>query len=163
MKEIMKSKLIYQTVLLALTLGLARQGVGQDKGTILIKNGTVLTVTKGTLENTDVLIRDGKINQIGKGLKAPGGAKEIDATGLFVMPESSMLTRTSRWNRLMRGPVRSRLKFGKEMRLIRCRFPFIGHWPEVAPLRMPCTALLIQSVANAKPLNTAMEHFYQRN
>lgn len=86
MKEIMKSKLIYQTVLLALTLGLARQGVGQDKGTILIKNGTVLTVTKGTLENTDVLIRDGKINQIGKGLKAPSGAKEIDATGLFVMP-----------------------------------------------------------------------------
>lgn len=62
------------------------QGFAQDRGNMLIKNGTVLTVTKGTLQNTDVLIKDGKISQIGKGLKAPAGAKEIDATGLYVMP-----------------------------------------------------------------------------
>lgn len=58
----------------------------QDKGTLLIKNGTVLTVTRGTLTETDVLIRDGKIAQIGKSIAAPQGAKVIDATGLFVMP-----------------------------------------------------------------------------
>ncbi len=52
----------------------------------LIKNGTVLTVTKGTIENGDVLIRDGKIAEVGKNLKAPEGAKVIDATGQFVMP-----------------------------------------------------------------------------
>jgi imidazolonepropionase-like amidohydrolase len=52
----------------------------------LIKSGTILTVTKGTIENGDVLIRDGKIAEVGKGLKAPEGAKVIDATGLFVMP-----------------------------------------------------------------------------
>lgn len=52
----------------------------------LIKSGTILTVTQGTLENGDVLIRDGKIAEVGKGLKAPEGAKVIDATGLFVMP-----------------------------------------------------------------------------
>src|SRR5712672_3443196 len=54
--------------------------------TVLIKNGTVLTVTKGTLTETDVLVKDGKISQIGKNLPAPQGAKVIDAKGLFVMP-----------------------------------------------------------------------------
>ena len=52
----------------------------------LIKSGTILTVTQGMIENGDVLIRDGKIAEVGKGLKAPEGAKVIDATGLFVMP-----------------------------------------------------------------------------
>jgi len=52
----------------------------------LIKSGTILTVTQGTIENGDVLIRDGKIAEVGKGLKPPEGAKVIDATGLFVMP-----------------------------------------------------------------------------
>lgn len=60
--------------------------IGQDKGSVLIKNGTVLTVTNGTLEETDVLIRDGKISKIGKGLSAPTGTKTVDASGMFVMP-----------------------------------------------------------------------------
>ncbi len=58
----------------------------QDKGDILIKNGTVLTVTKGTLENTDILVKDGKIDRIGKNLKAPNGVTTIDASGQYVMP-----------------------------------------------------------------------------
>ena len=57
-----------------------------DNGTVLIKGGTVLTVTKGTLENTDVLVTNGKISQIAKNIAAPAGAKVIDATGMFVMP-----------------------------------------------------------------------------
>ncbi|MGB5274642.1 MAG: amidohydrolase family protein, partial [Flavobacteriaceae bacterium] len=48
---------------------------------ILFKNATVWTSEDaGVLENTDVLIRNGKIAQIGKGLTA-GDAKIIDATG----------------------------------------------------------------------------------
>jgi len=63
------------------------QGYAQiEKGNVLIKNGTVITVTKGTLENTDVLVKDGKITQIGKNLAAPAGVNTVDATGLFVMP-----------------------------------------------------------------------------
>jgi imidazolonepropionase-like amidohydrolase len=57
-----------------------------DKGNVLIKNGTVLTVTKGTLEQTDVLVKDGKIAQIGKNIAAPAGVKVMDATNHFVMP-----------------------------------------------------------------------------
>src|SRR5688572_15746924 len=57
-----------------------------ERGTVLIKNGTVLTITKGIQENSDVLIKDGKITQIGKNIAAPAGAKVIDATGHHVMP-----------------------------------------------------------------------------
>jgi imidazolonepropionase-like amidohydrolase len=52
----------------------------------LIKNGTILTVTNGTIEHGDVLIRDGKIAAVGQNLPAPAGARVIDATGQFVMP-----------------------------------------------------------------------------
>lgn len=57
-----------------------------DKGNILIKNGTVITITKGNLEQTDVLIKDGKIVQIAKNIQAPAGVRVIDATGHYVMP-----------------------------------------------------------------------------
>ncbi|TAF65829.1 MAG: amidohydrolase [Cytophagales bacterium] len=53
-------------------------------GTYLIKNGTVWTNEKeGILKETDVLIKDGKITQIGKNLNA-NGATVIDATGKHV-------------------------------------------------------------------------------
>ncbi len=49
--------------------------------TILFKNATVWTNEKdGILENTDVLIKNGKISAIGNNL-SPNGAKIIDATG----------------------------------------------------------------------------------
>ena len=54
-----------------------------EKGNMLIKNASVLTITKGTLEATDVLIGYGKILQIGKNLVAPAGTKTIDATAYF--------------------------------------------------------------------------------
>ena len=51
---------------------------------LLIKNATVWTNEKeGKLENTDVLLKDGKIAKIGKNLSA-NGAKTIDATGKHV-------------------------------------------------------------------------------
>src|SRR5215212_9911138 len=52
----------------------------------LIRNATVLTVTHGTLPNTDVLLRNGKIAAVGKNLKASANARVIDATGKYVMP-----------------------------------------------------------------------------
>ncbi|MEE9371540.1 MAG: amidohydrolase family protein [Saprospiraceae bacterium] len=58
----------------------------QESGNILIKNGTVLTITNGVLKNTDVLIQNGKIQQIGPNLRASSNTKTIDATGQYVMP-----------------------------------------------------------------------------
>ena len=49
--------------------------------TLLFKNATVWTSEKdGILENTDVLIKNGKIAKIGKNI-SEGGAQVIDATG----------------------------------------------------------------------------------
>lgn len=53
---------------------------------ILIQNATVLTVTKGTIEHGSVLIKDGKIAEVGADVKAPSGAQVIDGTGMFVTP-----------------------------------------------------------------------------
>ena len=51
---------------------------------LLFKNATVWTNEEdGVLEHTDVLIKDGKIAQIGKDLRA-GGAQVIDATGKHI-------------------------------------------------------------------------------
>ena len=64
----------------------APEAWAQPTGDVIIQNGTVLTVTNGTLNNTDVLIQDGKITRIGAGLRVPDGTTTIDATGLYVMP-----------------------------------------------------------------------------
>lgn len=58
----------------------------QTGGEVLIKNATVLTATKGTLQNTDILISGGKISRIGKNLTASSSARVIDATGKYVTP-----------------------------------------------------------------------------
>ncbi|NND10815.1 MAG: amidohydrolase, partial [Flavobacteriaceae bacterium] len=52
--------------------------------TILFQNATVWTnENEGVLENTDVLIKNGKISKIGKNLST-SGAKVVDATGKHV-------------------------------------------------------------------------------
>lgn len=58
----------------------------KTNGDVLIKNGTLLTVTNGILPNTDLLIQKGKITVIGKNLPAPAGIAVIDATGKVVSP-----------------------------------------------------------------------------
>jgi imidazolonepropionase-like amidohydrolase len=50
--------------------------------TVLVKNATVWTNEKeGVLQNTDVIVQNGKITKIGKGLAAPAGARTVDGTG----------------------------------------------------------------------------------
>ena len=56
------------------------------RGSVLIQGATVHTVTNGTLENTDVLVRDGKIDRIGQNLSAPRGVEVVDARGMHLTP-----------------------------------------------------------------------------
>lgn len=60
--------------------------LAQNAGNLLIKGGTVITVTKGTLESTDILVTNGKIAQVAKDIAAPSGYTVVDAKGKFVMP-----------------------------------------------------------------------------
>ena len=52
----------------------------------MIRNATILTVTNGTIENGSILIRDGRIAEVGTTVSAPNGAHVIDAEGQYVMP-----------------------------------------------------------------------------
>lgn len=73
-------------VCLILFLGLALVPSFSAAQDLLIKNGTILTVTKGTITNGDVLVLKGVIKKIGKNIKAPEGVKVVDASGKYVMP-----------------------------------------------------------------------------
>lgn len=53
---------------------------------VVIRGGTVLTVTQGTIPNGAILIRDGKIVEVGRSVRASPRALVIDATGKFVTP-----------------------------------------------------------------------------
>ena len=73
--------------LLAITSPSTRaQTAPRAGGTVLIKGGTLLTVTRGTIARGDLLIRDGRIAALGGDLQAPAGALVIEAAGRFVMP-----------------------------------------------------------------------------
>ncbi len=79
-------KAVTQLMLVSLLSTLLVQPARADgPSETLIRNGTVLTITHGTLANTDVLIRKGKIAAIGKNLKAAANARVIDATGKYLM------------------------------------------------------------------------------
>ena len=52
----------------------------------LIRGGTVLTGSGTRLDQTDVLIENGRIKAVGPNLSAPAGALVIDATGRWVTP-----------------------------------------------------------------------------
>jgi len=62
------------------------QALNGEAGPFLIKGGTVVTVSGATMPNTDVLIRDGLIAQVGPNLQGGAGVKEVDARGKFVYP-----------------------------------------------------------------------------
>ncbi len=57
-----------------------------DGGNLLVKNGTVLTVTRGVLPRTDVLILNGIIKEIRPDIAPPAGVRVIDAADRYVLP-----------------------------------------------------------------------------
>jgi len=58
----------------------------QETSIVAIKAGTIYPVTAPPIQDGIVLIRNGKIEAVGKDLKIPEGAEVIDATGKIVIP-----------------------------------------------------------------------------
>lgn len=59
----------------------------QRAGVVAIRGGTVLTVTRGTIQNGVVVMRDGKIAAVGgPNTSIPQGADIVEAKGRFVSP-----------------------------------------------------------------------------
>jgi imidazolonepropionase-like amidohydrolase len=74
-------------VLLIVPLATPRiSGQTTRPGVVALKGATVVTVTKGTIRNGTVLMRDGKIAAVGTNVDIPAGADVIDVTGKFVSP-----------------------------------------------------------------------------
>lgn len=69
-----------------LVLCFSLNGFAQETGSVLIQNGTVITISDGDKENTDVLVEEGVITEVGQNLSAPDGVETIDASGKYVMP-----------------------------------------------------------------------------
>jgi imidazolonepropionase-like amidohydrolase len=53
---------------------------------LALRGGTVLTITRGVIENGTVLIQKGKITAVGKDIAIPPGVRVIDVSGRYVMP-----------------------------------------------------------------------------
>jgi imidazolonepropionase-like amidohydrolase len=81
----MKKTILASVLALTFTAASALPGAVAS-GDILIKNGTVLTVTKGILPHGDVLILGGVIKQVGENIPAPPGVRVVDASGKYVLP-----------------------------------------------------------------------------
>ena len=78
----MKNTLTTLLILAVFSIGT----IAQEKGSVLIQNATLMTITDGIIENGDVLIVDGVITAIGADLSAPSGVSVVDGTGKYVMP-----------------------------------------------------------------------------
>jgi len=74
------------------------------RGVVLIQNGAVMTVDPalGVLPRGSVLVRDGRIEQIGAEIPPPSGVDVIDATDMIVMP-GFVDTHYHMWSALGRG------------------------------------------------------------
>ncbi len=53
---------------------------------VAITNATILTASHGTIERGTIIIRNGKIAEVGANVQVPAGAKVIDGTGKYVTP-----------------------------------------------------------------------------
>ena len=64
-----------------------RSGLPAQPEAVVVRGATVWTQgPEGRLEGADVLVRAGRVAEVGVGLEAPGGAVEIDARGKHVTP-----------------------------------------------------------------------------
>ena len=64
----------------------ANRGPYRDDPVTFITGATILTASRGTIEDGDIILRDGKIAEVGTGLTAPDGARVVDADGMYVTP-----------------------------------------------------------------------------
>ncbi len=53
---------------------------------VAITNATIMTASHGTIPRGTILIRDGRIAEVGPNVQVPAGAQVIDANGRFVTP-----------------------------------------------------------------------------
>ncbi len=64
----------------------SQSGVMPPRGTFVIRNARVVTVSGADIENGTVVIRDGKIAAVGSNVEIPANAQTIEGRGLSIYP-----------------------------------------------------------------------------
>jgi len=82
-REKHKMKIRTSFLVLSVLLALIVPAAAED---IVITNANIMTVTNGTIRNASLVIRDGKILEVGASVNAPAGAQIIDASGKWLTP-----------------------------------------------------------------------------
>jgi len=62
------------------------QASPQAPPVVAIRNATLVTASRGTINNGTIVMRDGKIAAIGANVQIPAGAAIVDGTGKYVTP-----------------------------------------------------------------------------
>jgi len=75
-----------RTGILAATAALFCLATAVSAQDVAIRNATILTITNGTIENGTIVVRDGRIAEVGSDVAVPSGATVIDGTGMYVLP-----------------------------------------------------------------------------
>jgi len=74
------------TVLLTFLLLMPVCAVGAEDGVTAVKGGTILTISGSPIKDGVILIKDGRIANIGAGIKIAEDTPIIDASGKVIMP-----------------------------------------------------------------------------
>jgi imidazolonepropionase-like amidohydrolase len=57
-----------------------------ERGDLLVRGGTIITITGETIEDGSILIRDGIIRRVDREVPEPADVRIYDATGKYIMP-----------------------------------------------------------------------------
>ncbi|HEV2233791.1 MAG TPA: amidohydrolase [Terriglobia bacterium] len=79
------SRILSCFVILALGF-FSEKSRAQENRPVVIQGATILTMTHGTIEGGTVVIENGKIAAVGKGVTVPPDAEVIDARGEYILP-----------------------------------------------------------------------------
>lgn len=77
---------IFSLLLIVVTFVIQAQSSKGKYGSFALTNATIETITNGTITNGTVLIRDGRIAEVGNNITVPQGFEVIDCSGLKIYP-----------------------------------------------------------------------------
>lgn len=118
---------------------------------VLVRGATIYTMTDaGVIESGDVLVRDGRIAEVGRGLSAPSGVRVLEGSGWFVMPgmidcHSHMTTQLERGGGSDRHERGQRVNTGRILDSVNPRYG----WLESGALAGGVTTLHVMPGSNA--------------
>ncbi len=74
------------TAMLVISFYAQAQNPKAKTGTFVLTNATIETITKGTITNGTIVLRNGKIEAVGTNIPTPQGAEVINCNGLRIYP-----------------------------------------------------------------------------